>query len=378
MWLSMTLVVDSRIRPFQQAVSILGTALLLGMVCTGCGGGSKRIEQVHIGETQGTTYSIKYVSDQRTDQAKIDSVLRKVDEAVNLWMPGSVISRLNNWDRTDTVFAFVDSSLVWSVIYERSRSLYQESEGAFDPTVQPLVELWGFGLSRRKSVASEDVDAVMPHVGFEWSRLDMNEVFENRVYKRTEMLKRDSLCGLDFNSIAQGYTVDLLADLLLASDVADFMVEVGGEVKCHGTNGSGEPWRIAIDKPVEDWSEGRQLEAVVALKNAAICTSGNYRKFYLDDDGVRRSHTIDPRTGYPVEHTLLSATIRASDAALADGLATTCMVLGPEAGKEFIMAYRQKHPEESIEAFWICSDERGEPVHWLSPGWGESLVFYEE
>lgn len=374
----MTSVVDSNLRSTHKAASAFGAALLCVYAWgfLGCSSTEAPKEQVHTGPTQGTTYTIKYLSNERIAQAEIDSVLHDVDAALNLWWPTSMISQVNAWARTDTVFDFVDSALVWSVVFDRSRELYRESDGAFDPTVQPLVELWGFGLSNRTEVAQQNVDSVMQHVGFDWSRIDMNEIYENRQYLRTEILKRDPGCGLDFNSIAQGYTVDLVADLLLAHNIPDFMVEIGGEVKCNGVNAEGKLWRIAIDKPVEDWIEGRQLEAIVSLDNAALCTSGSYRKFYMDGD-VRRSHTIDPRTGYPVSHGLLSVTIRAADASTADGLATACMVLGEEDGKDFLMAYRKNHPEEAIEAFFIFSDSTGTPQHWLSPGWSESIDFLE-
>lgn len=372
-------VVDSIFTQKNKAASGLGAALLLSLMLAvqGCSSDARRTEQVHAGSTQGTTYMVKYVADESIPQAEIDSVLNDVDVMLNLWWPTSIISQVNAWSRTDTVFEFVDTAMVWSVVFDRSRELYRESDGAFDPTVQPLVELWGFGLANRTEVTQQAVDSVMRHVGFDWGRIDMNEIYENRIYLRTEILKRDPGCGLDFNSIAQGYTVDLVADLLLHHNISNFMVEIGGEVKCHGLNSADKPWRIAIDKPVEDWTDGRQLEAIVELNNAALCTSGSYRKFYMDGD-IRRSHTIDPRTGYPVDHGLLSVTIRAADASTADGLATACMVFGEKDGMGFLMDYRQRHPEEAIEALFIYSGPTGEPTHWLSPGWSSSLTFLEE
>lgn len=371
----MILEVDFWPRSIYKAAVPLAALLFVAVMLNACGFRQNDPEIVHLGETQGTTYMVKYLSEDSVPQREIDAILQAVDEAANLWMPESVISRVNRWNRTDTVFSFVDRDLIWSVIWDRSVALHEVSGGAFDPTVQPLVELWGFGLSKRREVQPEDVEEAMAHVGLDYSRIDMNEVFENKSYLRTEILKRDSLCGLDFNSIAQGYTVDLLADLLLLRGIENFMVEVGGEVKCHGTNAKGASWRIAIDKPTEDWSEGRQLEAIVELNGAAICTSGNYRKFYMEG-GQRRSHTIDPRTGYPVGHGLLSVTVRSMDASTADGLATACMVMGPQAGKAFIMDYRKDHPEEQVEALFIVDDDPSR--HWLSPGWAGTLTFVEE
>lgn len=345
------------------------------VILSGCVMDSAPREFQHWGETQGTTYSIKYWGGDSVPQSAFDSILHAVDVAANLWMPESVISSVNAWRRTDTVFTFVDEGRVFSVLWLWSEELHRASGGAFDPTVAPLMELWGFGLSKRSKVTAEAVDSCIAHVGWGFSRLDLNEVEEERVYVATEILKRDSLAGLDFNSIAQGLTVDLLAEQIESLQVPHFMVEVGGEVRAQGKNAHGVPWRIAIDKPQDNWEDGRPLEAIVELDNAALCTSGNYRKFYIED-GVRRSHTLDPRTGYPVNHALLSATIKASTAVLADGLSTTCMVLGPEEGKAFLLEYRNHHPEEAIEAMFIL-DDSGKARHWLTPGWKGTLEFVE-
>lgn len=365
-------VVDRK-RNFVAKAVLSGAAFVV--ILSGCVTDPAPHEFQHWGETQGTTYSIKYWGGDSVPQAAFDSILHEVDLAANLWMPESVISSINAWRRTDTVFTFVDRAQVFSVLWSWSEELHQASGGAFDPTVAPLMELWGFGLSKRSKVSAEAVDSCVAHVGWGFSRLDLNEVEEGRHYVASEILKRDSLAGLDFNSIAQGLTVDLLADKIQALNVPHFMVEVGGEVRAQGTNPRGIPWRIAIDKPQDNWEEGRPLEAIVELKNAALCTSGNYRKFYIED-GVRRSHTLDPRTGYPVEHGLLSATIKASTAVLADGLSTSCMVLGPEAGRAFISTYRLDHPEEAIEAMFIL-DDAGTARHWLTPGWEGTLEFVE-
>jgi len=255
--------------------------------------------------------------------------------------------------------------------------LFEASQGAFDPTVQPLVELWGFGLSKRETVSPEDVAGIMPHVGLTFERIDLNEVEHDRVYQFTTVRKRDAQTGLDFNGIAQGLTVDLLAELLIDHDVVQFMVEVGGEVKCMGERPDGQPWRIAIDQPQADDADGfeRTMQTVLEVRNAAVCTSGNYRKFY-EEDGVKRSHTISPFTGYPVQHGLLSVTIHATDASTADALATACMVWGPEDGKQFILKYREENPFERIEAYFISDDGTGWQI-WETAGWA-GLTFVPE
>jgi thiamine biosynthesis lipoprotein len=271
--------------------------------------------------------------------------------------------------------SFVDSSQLWSVLWSRSLDLYEASQGAFDPTVHPLVELWGFGLSKKGAVNEEDVLRILPSVGLTVDRIDLEENELDRVYVNTYVRKGNPNTSIDFNGIAQGLTVDLLADALIAEGITDFMVEVGGEVKCLGLRMDGQAWRIAIDLPVDqaDGLDERQLQSIVSVKDAAICTSGNYRKFY-EEDGVKRSHTISPFTGYPVQHSLLSATIHAVDAATADALATACMVWGPEEGRQFIENYRTNNEQERIEAFFIYATESGDMETWETEGWKTTLT----
>ena len=332
-------------------------------------------EHVHSGNTQGTTYLIKYHGDNVMEQSKIDSVLELVDIEFNLWRPESRINRINDHEGGTELLTFVDSSLLWSVLWSRSLDLYEASHGAFDPTVHPLVELWGFGLSKKGEVSDDDVQRILPAVGMTPDRIDLEEGELNRIYSETYVRKRNQNTSIDFNGIAQGLTVDLLADILLAEGIQDFMVEVGGEVKCQGLRADGQVWRIAIDRPVDqpDGLDERELQSVVAVKDAAICTSGNYRKFY-EEDGIRRSHTISPFTGYPVQHSLLSATVHAIDAATADALATACMVWGPEEGKIFIESYRSENAPERIEALFIFATESGEMETWQTEDWDEVLA----
>ena len=331
-------------------------------------------EHVHTGDTQGTTYLIKYLGDVRVAQSRIDSVLEAVDIEFNLWRTDSRINTINEYTGGNELYTFVDSSRLWSVIWSRSLDLFEASQGAFDPTVHPLVELWGFGLSEKGVVNDEDVRRILPSVGMTADRIDLEENETDRIYQDTYIRKGNPSTSIDFNGIAQGLTVDLLADALLEEGVSNFMVEVGGEVKCQGLRSDGQVWRIAIDLPVDqnDGLDERQLQSIVAVKDAAICTSGNYRKFY-EEDGIKRAHTISPFTGYPVQHSLLSATIHAADAAMADALATACMVWGPEEGKRFIETYRSENEFERIEALFIFASESGAMVTWQTQGWDEAL-----
>ena len=356
-----------------RGVGVLG---LIALLFSACGTPSPAVtDTVHLGETQGTTYMVKYHGADSIPQAAIDSVLEAVDVEFNLWRPASRINAINAFDHSDSLFQFVDGTGLWSSIWAQTLDLHAASQGAFDPTVQPLVELWGFGLSKRSEVTDEDVQALMPHVGLSFERIDLNEVTEEKQYRFTTVRKRDLQTRIDFNGIAQGMTVDLLAELLQSRGASDFMVEVGGEVRCGGKRSDGNPWRIAIDRPIEseDGLDQRELQAIVGITDAAICTSGNYRKFY-EEDGVKRSHTISPFNGYPVQHGLLSATVHAVNASTADALATACMVWGPEEGQRFIETYREANPFERVEAYFISDGGTGEWETWQSAGWDDLVI----
>ncbi len=356
-----------------RGVGVLG---LIALLFSGCGTPPPAVTDiVHTGETQGTTYMVKYHGADSIPQAAIDSVLEAVDVEFNLWRPASRINAINAFDRSDSLFQFVDGTGLWSSIWAQTLDLHAASQGAFDPTVQPLVELWGFGLSKRSEVTDEDVQAIMPHVGLSFERIDLNEVTEAKKYRFTTVRKRDPQTRIDFNGIAQGMTVDLLAELLQSRGVSDFMVEVGGEVRCGGKRSDDNPWRIAIDRPIEseDGLAQRELQAIVGITDAAICTSGNYRKFYKEG-GVRRSHTISPFNGYPVQHGLLSATVHAVNTSTADALATACMVWGPEEGQRFIETYRAANPFERVEAYFISDVGTGEWETWQSVGWEDLVI----
>ena len=376
----MILEADSNFKTNQHPVaSVLRGVGVLGLIAllfSACGTPSPAVtDTVHLGETQGTTYMVKYHGADSIPQAAIDSVLEAVDVEFNLWRPASRINAINAFDRSDSLFQFVDGNGLWSSIWAQTLDLHAASQGAFDPTVQPLVELWGFGLSKRSEVTDEDVQALMPHVGLSFERIDLNEVAEAKQYRFTTVRKRDPQTRIDFNGIAQGMTVDLLAELLQSRGASDFMVEVGGEVRCGGKRSDGNPWRIAIDRPIEseDGLDQRELQAIVGITDAAICTSGNYRKFY-EEDGVKRSHTISPFNGYPVQHGLLSATVHAVNASTADALATACMVWGPEEGQRFIETYREANPFERVEAYFISDGGTGEWETWQSAGWDDLVI----
>jgi len=275
------------------------------------------------GRTMGTTYEITLATEnplpmerRRELDAEIENKLIYINKLMSTYDPESELSTFNEQPPDACVTLALETFEVMS----QSKTLFERSFGAFDPTVGPLVELWGFGAQaqRHEVPAPEAIEAARARVGFD--ALDLNCV-ERGVLKR---LAR----AVDFSAIAKGFAVDVLSDLLSDSGYPNHLVEVGGELMAQGIAPSGRPWRVAIERPS---TSERGLYAVVPLNNLAMATSGDYRNFFTEE-GIRYSHTIDPRTGYPVTHRLASVTVLHEHAAMADGWATALNVLGPEAG----------------------------------------------
>jgi thiamine biosynthesis lipoprotein len=219
----------------------------------------------------------------------------------------------------------------------------------------PLVRAWGFGPDEHKNFDKSKLDSLLSLVGF--GKIELRDGL---------LIKSDPRITLDVNAIAQGYTVDVICRAFDKAGITNYLVEVGGELRTKGTK-EGEPWKIGIDKPVDDnMVPGAELQAVIKLTGKALATSGNYRKFYIED-GVKYSHTIDPKTGYPAKNRLLSATIIASDCTTADGIATACMVMGVEKAISFIKNNRE------IEGYLVYSDDDGSYRSWISDELGKDI-----
>ena len=290
-----------------------------------------------IGEAQGTTYSIQYYSDGNTNyQNEIDSILRAIDQSLSTYVPNSIISRIN---KNDTA---VVADKYFTDVFNKAQEISTLTDGAFDITVAPFVNAWGFGFTKKAEVDSAMIDSLIKYVGYKSIRLE-----------NLKVIKPASGVMLDFNAIAQGYTVDVLASFLESKGVKNYMIELGGEVKTKGKKKDNTPWKIGIDQPNETETNGRPLQAIIQLENQALATSGNYRKFYIDN-GKKYAHIIDPKTGYPVNHNLLSATVIAKDCMTADAFATAFMVMGMEKAKQFLF----EHKELGLEVF-IIYDEHG-------------------
>ncbi|MBE0662203.1 MAG: FAD:protein FMN transferase [Bacteroidales bacterium] len=297
------------------------------------------------GRAQGTYYEITYYDTKgRNFQPEIDSLLNAFNFSLSTYEPKSIISRINR-DEAD-----VEVDEWFRTVFLKSVDVAEKTGGSFDFSVGPLVNAWGFGFTDRIKINPHVIDSLLKFVGYKNFELQGNKITKN-------------ICGskLDFNAIAQGYAVDVVGDFLQSKGVKVFLVDIGGEVLAHGHKPDGSLWKIGVESPADEASSSRELKAVIALENRAIATSGNYRKFY-EEDGMRYSHTIDPFTGYPVRHSLLSASVLASDCMTADAYATAFMVKGVEPTIEFL----KSNPE--LEAYLIYSADNGKIKTWASDG----------
>ena len=303
------------------------------------------------GETQGTYYAITYFDfDNRNFQPQVDSLLKDFDHSVSLWDTGSVISAINRNE------VGIQPDPVFTELFKKSTEVYKKSDGAFDPTVGPLVNAWGFGFKDRLKVDQQTIDSLLPLVGFDEVKLENNRI-----------IKSDPRIQFDFNAIAQGHAVDLIGKFLQVKGISSFLIDIGGEVLGRGNKPGGEKWKVGVEKPKDNASYGEGLQAIVNLENKALSTSGNYRKFY-EENGVRYSHTIDPKTGYPVQHSLLSVSVLANDCATADAYATVFMVMGLDKSKSFITN------RNDLEAYFIFTDQDGNLSTYFTEGLKKLMV----
>ena len=300
------------------------------------------------GSVFGTFYHITYQSGQNL-QTGVEATLQEVDKSLSPFNKESVITAINNNTSMDTNTMFTD-------VFQLAQEVSVATNGAFDITVAPLVNLWGFGFKNMDNVSEEKVDSLLQYVGYEKVKL-----VEGKIVKECPETM------LDCSAIAKGYGVDAVGLYLESQGVKNYMVEIGGEVRVRGTNPKGELWHVGINKPNDDPTNmNNEIEQVLQLTQTAMATSGIYRNFY-EKDGKKYAHTIDPRTGHPVQHSILSSTVLAKDCATADAYATAFMVLGLEEAKKVLA----QHPD--LMAFFIYSDDEGGTHDWCSPGLKEMI-----
>ena len=283
----------------------------------------------------GTVYKITY---QCKDDLKpeIEAELKRFDQSLSPFNDSSVISRVNRNEElvTDSFF---------QTCFNRSMEISRETEGAFDITVAPLANAWGFGFKKGTFPDSLMIDSLLQFTGYEKVKLENGKV-----------IKQDPRTMLSCSAVAKGYSVDVVAHLLDRKGIKNYMVDIGGEVVVKGKNATGDLWRIGINKPYDDSLAVKQdIQTILNLTDVGMATSGNYRNYYYKD-GKKYAHTIDPRTGYTVQHSILSSTVVAEDCMTADALATSFMVMGLEEAEKFCKA------NPMIDAYFIYSGENGE------------------
>ena len=292
---------------------------------------TKQYYKIH-GFTQGTTYSIIYQGN-KNYETEIDDLLHQFDMSLSTYVDSSIISRINRSEKN------VVLDKLFEQFFVKSQEVFEKSDGYFDITVAPLVNAYGFGFSKKADVDSAMIDSIMAFVGTD--KTDLN---------KGVVTKLDPRIMLDGNAIAQGQSVDFIADFLETQEITNYLVEIGGEIRAKGLNDKTEIWRVGIDKPIDNSDEqNRVLQAIVSLKNKSLATSGNYRKFY-EKGGVKYGHSINPKTGYPALQSILSATIIANDCITADAYATTCMVIGLENSKVLLSKMKE------LDAYFIYTD----------------------
>jgi thiamine biosynthesis lipoprotein len=328
-----------------------GLALLVLLLMSACQ--TKKSEYLKIsGFAQGTSYHVTYENSKNEDYTDpIDSILKAFDKSCSMYDSTSIISKINN--NNPTVEAddwFID-------VFKKSVEVSTLSGGALDITVGPVVRAWGFG---NKPIAKHDkayIDSLLQYVGMDKVKLEGRKI-----------IKKYPGVSLDVNAVAQGYSVDVISKFFEDKGIKNYLVEIGGEVRCKGTNAKNKLWHVGIDKPSdENIAPGEQLQAIIELNNKSLTTAGNYRKFFVEN-GVKYGHTIDPKTGFPAKNTLLSATVVCDDAVTADAWDTAFMVLGLQKSKELV----KKLP--GINVYFIYSNENGEYEVYFSEGLKKMIV----
>ena len=308
------------------------SAICLTLLITSC---TRKQYYFVEGEAQGSTFHITYEGS-KDYSYEIDSILKAFDQSLSGYIDNSIISRINKNDST------VKPDEWFTTVFNKSKEVYVTSDGMFDLTVGPLVKAWGFLKDTTIKHDSAHIKELLQYVGMDKVRIENGQV-----------IKDNPNIVIDVNAIAQGFSVDVVADFLEKEGCINYLVEIGGELKAKGVNAKGNTWRIGIDKP-EDGNQiaGANIQAIVEISGKSLATSGNYRKFFVEN-GVKFAHTINPKTGFPAKNTLLSATIIADDCMTADAYATVCMASGLNKSLEVLKKVK------GLEAYLIYNDNEG-------------------
>ena len=300
------------------------------------------------GKAQGTYYIVKYVSADTTSlQHSIDSIFNAIDQSLSLYRPGSLINRFNAGDR-------IRMDVHMHAVIKKSLWISKITAGAFDITVKPLVDVWGFGVHRPavQTVPSADtLKQLLQHVGYRYLQV-----------KGSLLIRRRAGVEIDCNGIAQGYSADVLAHFLEQKGIMNYLVDVGGELCSKGANQQHRIWTVGIERH-------DPVQTIIQLKDKAITTSGNYRRFF-DQGGTRFAHTIDPVSGQALHSNIISVTVLADNAITADGFDNALILMGVEKSMEFI----RQHPQYGLEVYFIYKDTDGTIKEKFSPGFKNLLI----
>lgn len=312
---------------------------------------NNKVLVTNTGETQGTFYHIKYlIKDGVNLQPRIENILSSVDSSLSTYVPYSLISKINY--RQDNI---VDS--LFETVFNCAQLVYKQTEGAFDCSIAPLVNAWGFGFEKKQNLDSLKIKKILKNIGFD------------KIYIKNDSLNIPKNMMIDFNALAQGFTVDLIAKFLDDNSITDYLIEIGGELKSKGSNASDKIWRVGVDKPIDEIDLQDRFQFIMKLENKSIATSGNYRK-YFEENGKKYSHTLSPFNGYPVMNNFLSVSVIHDDCMLADAYATAFMVMG----KSKTLKFLDNFPE--IEAYIVYTDKNGKFKTYISEKMVSRIINY--
>jgi len=343
--------VGKHITAIKKGLTVVNPFLILvSLFFVGCISNAKQ-EVKLTGKTMGTIYQVKYISEgePKISNTEVKQLLNQINESVSTYIERSTISRINAGDVTKAYLTELDTIFIEN--FELSKKIYKQTKGAFNPSLMPLVNYWGFGYKDKKRT---EVDSAVVDKMIKKSNLDFFKIEDNRLRKGYNEGE------LDFSAIAKGYAVDEIGALLESKSINNYMVEIGGEILAKGKNAANAYWGIAVDKPKLN-NDRSTFNAFINLKNQAIATSGNYRN-YREIGKEKYGHIIDPKTGYPKQTNILSATIITDNCAAADAFATACMVMGFEGARDYIELNLE------IEGYLIYLDENNKEQSWHSEG----------
>ena len=327
------------------------TVIIFTILLSGCHNNKKEYIN-NEGLIFGTTYHITYESPNNKDLQKgIEATLEKVNNSLSPFKPHSIISHINQ--NKDTL---LDKE--FSTVFNKAMEISKITNGAFDITVAPMVNAWGFGFKNKEKITPKRIDSLKQLVGYKKIKM-VNGI----------IMKENKGIMLDCSAIAKGFACDKTGEYLKKEGCLNYMVEIGGEVVAKGCNDKNKSWRIGISRPDDDnFFDNQKLKAILSLKNKALATSGNYRNYYIDENGNKVAHEINPKTGYPARQNMLSTTVLCNDCMTADAYATAFMIMGLDSSLQVL---KQR---KDLEVYFIYSDKNGNTKTYVSGGFKRFLI----